>query len=225
MSTPSLVIGIDEAGRGPVVGDMFVACVALEPHAVRELASRGVRDSKALDRGRRERLFAYVITLARAVAVARATPREIDSTNLNTLFIEKACTALTKVLAACSPLEQIEVFIDAAGDPRRVAASIERVAKGFCRSVRVVAEHGADARYTVVGAASIVAKVLRDWHVDKLKRVYGDFGSGYPADPRTREWLERVVRSGRVPPIVRRSWGTYKRIASRTLLDYLDKRG
>lgn len=219
MSTPRLILGIDEAGRGPVVGDMFVACVAIEPSDLPKLRACGARDSKSMDRARRERVFQSILSIARAVAVVRATPQEIDSRNLNELFLEKACRAVKLVAARAMP-NYVEVYVDAAGDPARATRRISEALRGLGIEARVVAEHGADAKYPIVGAASIVAKVLRDWHIDSLKRVYGDFGSGYPSDPRTREWLERVVRSGSIPPIVRRSWATFRRIAARSLLDY-----
>ncbi len=224
MSTPSVVVvGVDEAGRGPVVGDMFVACVAVYEDDLPKLAALGVRDSKAMTREAREKLFPSIVSVARSVVVTRATPREIDSTNLNTLFLEKCVRALTKILRILRPTKA-RVFIDAAGDVRRARVFIEAKLADLVPELDVVAEHGADARYPVVSAASVVAKVLRDWHVDQLKRVYGDFGSGYPSDPRTRRWLEEVVKRGCVPPIVRRSWSTYRRIASRDLLSFVEKR-
>lgn len=223
MSTPSLVIGVDEAGRGPVVGDMFVACVAVSEGDVPKLVSMGVRDSKSMTREAREKLFPRILSVATCIAVARATPREIDSRNLNTLFAEKCLRVVAEVLGVIRP-RRAAVFIDAAGDPERIVSLIEPRIRRIVEQVEVVAEHGADARYPVVSAASIVAKVLRDWHVEELKKIYGDFGSGYPSDPRTRAWLEEVVKSGRVPPIVRKSWSTYRKLATRDLLSYSRKR-
>ena len=220
MSTLSAILGVDEAGRGPVVGDMFVACVCIDSSDVGKLVALGVRDSKALDRRRREELFPRILEVAKVVVVARATPREIDSTNLNKLFLDKVVEVVKRALSMYR-VGRAEVFIDSAGDPSRVSRAVEASLKGLAKEIRVVAEHGADSRYPVVGAASIVAKVLRDWHIDSLKAIYGDFGSGYPSDPRTREWLERVAREGSIPPIVRKSWATVRKLLSKTLLDYL----
>jgi ribonuclease HII len=76
-------------------------------------------------------------------------------------------------------------------------------------SVDVTAEHGADERYPVVAAASIVAKVERDRHVEQLGAAYGDVGSGYPSDPTTRTFLREYVRDhGTLPACARASWKT-----------------
>ncbi len=69
-------------------------------------------------------------------------------------------------------------------------------------------EPKADSRYPVVSAASIIAKVIRDRRIDVLRSMYGVKGSGYPADPETREWVMKVLSSGMRPPIIRYSWST-----------------
>jgi len=77
----------------------------------------------------------------------------------------------------------------------------------------VVAEHGADRKYPIVSAASILAKVRRDQEVEELRSRYGDFGSGYPSDPRTLAFLRKWIRDrGEPPPFVRRSWKTFRRM-------------
>jgi RNase HII (EC 3.1.26.4) len=73
----------------------------------------------------------------------------------------------------------------------------------------IIAEHKADQSYPIVGAASIMAKVIRDREVEALRKLHGDFGSGYPADPATRGYLERYIREHHAPPpFARRSWKT-----------------
>ncbi|OYT61275.1 MAG: ribonuclease HII [Thermofilum sp. ex4484_15] len=81
-------------------------------------------------------------------------------------------------------------------------------------NVIVIAENGADKRYPIVSAASIVAKVIRDKEVEELKKLYGDFGSGYPSDPKTLRFLRDCLRKGYLPPIVRRSWSTLRRFGA-----------
>ena len=79
--------------------------------------------------------------------------------------------------------------------------------------IRIISEHYADETYPLVSAASIMAKVRRDSEIQKLKDIYGDFGSGYPSDPRTRDFLRRLLSGGEeVPPIVRRTWKTLQRL-------------
>ncbi len=219
-----IVVGVDEAGRGPLIGDMFVAVVGIDSSRMGAVAAVGARDSKSLDRDRRESVFQKLLEVLDVVVVVRASPSEIDSKNLNLLFIEKVCQGLRKVVKMGFSIEKI--YVDACGDPARIRNSLTRCITGC----EIVAEHGADAKYPIVGAASIVAKVLRDWHIDQLKSVYGDFGSGYPSDRRTIEWLKQWYQKHReIPPIVRRSWSTIERVLgirsvsskTKTLLEYI----
>jgi ribonuclease HII len=84
-----------------------------------------------------------------------------------------------------------------------------RVAASAPDDLAVTAEHGADERYPIVGAASIVAKVERDAAVAALADEYGELGSGYPSDPTTRAFLrEYVQRHGDLPDCARASWQT-----------------
>ncbi|MEO2151636.1 MAG: ribonuclease HII, partial [Thermococcus sp.] len=103
------------------------------------------------------------------------------------------------------------VYADAADvDEERFGRELkERL--GF--KAEIIAKHRADALFPVVSAASIVAKVTRDREIEKLKAEYGEIGSGYPSDPRTRAFLENYYREhGAFPPIVRRGWKTLKKI-------------
>lgn len=224
MRSRRLVAGCDEAGRGPVVGDMFVAMVVLPEDSLPELHTAGVRDSKRLSPGRREELLPTILSAAEVVAVARVPPSSIDSGNLNRLFTDAVCRLARRIVSL--GYTPSVLYVDAAGREDVVSYRISRC---LPPEVRVVAEHEADSRYIPVAAASIVAKVLRDWHIESLKRLYGDMGSGYPSDPRTRAWLESYLREhGELPPIVRRSWATVRRLLGekgrRTLLDYLGGR-
>lgn len=182
----------------------------------------GVRDSKRLTRGRREELFKYIVSSARAVAVTRIPPNLIDRENLNTLEIKSLCRLLAKILS----ITNIEkVYIDAFANPNKIKEHVKLCVKNLSVD-SIIAEHGADSMYTVVGAASIVAKVLRDRYVDLLKTVYGDFGSGYPSDKRTVDWLKNYYQKYKsVPPIVRKSWKTVENIihGARTLDHYVRK--
>lgn len=207
------IAGVDEAGRGPLIGDLFMAIVVIDSEQDSFLRSLGVKDSKRLTRSRREELFRYIVGTARVVAVTRITPSAIDRENINTLEIKSLCRLLTKVLTITS-IER--VYIDAFASPDKIKEHVRPCLKSLSID-NVIAEHGADSLYTVVGAASIVAKVLRDIHVDELKMVYGDFGSGYPSDRRTVDWLKNYYQRHRsIPPIVRRSWKTVENIIRRT---------
>ena len=204
-----IVLGIDEAGRGPVIGNMFVVGVALRDTDLRLLSEMGVRDSKSLDRRRRETLYPKILEAAVAHRVVSYAPRIIDRENINTLF-RRAVELIVREMLNILRGRLERVSIDLTGPPSILLDSIRNA--GFHGEVRAV--HRADSKYVEVAAASIVAKVMRDRHVDALKRVYGDFGSGYPSDPKTRTWLrEWYVGNRSLPAIVRRSWKTIKQIA------------
>jgi ribonuclease HII len=84
-------------------------------------------------------------------------------------------------------------------------------------SAEVVSEHKADARYAVVGAASIVAKVTRDRIIDELRAEFGEIGSGYPSDAKTVSFLKEYIREHGVPPTcARKSWQTVTDIMSKS---------
>jgi len=192
--------GVDEAGKGPVLGSMFAAAVRAEPAELPD----GVGDSKDIKPACRERLAGEIRASADAVGIAEIPVGRIDAdgTDMNTLTVEAQAEALSAVAH-----DGLSGMVDA-GDTdaerfgRRVAAAVDA-------DVTVTAEHGADETDPLVGAASIIAKVARDSHVTELAEQYGDVGSGYPSDPTTRSFLaDYVDRHGELPACARRSWST-----------------
>jgi ribonuclease HII len=219
MRSGELVVGVDEAGRGSLVGDMFVAAVAVGRDRVHLLPALGVRDSKSLSRERRALLAPRILEVADAVVVCRVVPEEIDRENLNDLEVE-AIERIARQLKA-RDLAVGEVVVDeVAGRARDIEVAIHR----YYPEARVAVVPRADRDYPAVAAASIVAKFLRDKHVELLGRVYGEIGSGYPSDPRTLEWLRRVKSSGKLPSCVRRSWRTVSKVTTVTLEAFAKKR-
>jgi ribonuclease HII len=196
-------VGSDEAGKGPVLGPMVAAAVRVDPDDL----SPAVDDSKRLTAARREELAAEVRAAAAGVSVAVIPTARIDApeTDMNTLTVAAHAEAVAGVAR-----DGDSVYTDA-GDVSE-ARFARRVAEGVAErgvDLEVRAEHGADARYPVVAAASIVAKVERDRRVTELKDEYGDVGSGYPSDPTTRSFLKEYVREhGVLPPCARASWKT-----------------
>ncbi|MEM0014800.1 MAG: ribonuclease HII [Zestosphaera sp.] len=202
--TETLILGIDEAGRGPVIGDMFVACVGFNEGGEGSLIGLGVKDSKRLKPRARSALFPRIVEVARVVFVRRYSPGQIDAANVNDLFVNAVTSAVKSAFEAGFKVGR--VYVDALSSPKHRLKIVE----GLPSSVELVYEFGADRKYPIVAAASIIAKYLRDAHVRTLHEVYGDFGSGYPSDPRTIKWLsEHAVLE---VPIVRRSWSTLARL-------------
>ncbi len=193
-------VGVDEAGKGPVLGSMFAAAVRIDPDDLPE----GVADSKSLSAQRRRDLASEIRGRAHAVGVAEIPVARIDDpeTGMNGLTVAAQAEAL-----AAAARDGDEVYADA-GDTN--AVRFERnVAEAAPVDADLRAEHGADESYPVVSAASIVAKVERDAHVGTLAAEYGDLGSGYPGDPATRAFLrEFVAENGRLPDCARESWQT-----------------
>jgi ribonuclease HII len=192
--------GVDEAGKGPVLGSMFAAAVRADPAALPD----GVGDSKDIRPERREELAGDIRQSADAVGVAEIPVERIDAdgTDMNTLTVDGQAEALSAVAR-----DGLSGMVDA-GDTD-AARFGRRVADAVDADLTVTAEHGADETDPLVGAASIIAKVARDAHVAELAEEYGDVGSGYPSDPTTRTFLaDYVDRHGELPACARRSWST-----------------
>ncbi|WP_135829437.1 ribonuclease HII [Halorussus halobius] len=212
-SVGRVVFGVDEAGKGPVLGSMFAAAVRVaEP----DILPAGVDDSKRLAPERREALAAELRADDRvAVGVAEIPVARIDDpeTDMNTLTVAAHAEAAAEVLG---PDERGATGLLDAGDTSEQRFA-RRVADRLPAAVDLTARHGADEDHAVVGAASVVAKVARDAHVEALAAAsadeygpaFGDLGSGYPSDPTTREFLDSFVAAfGELPDCARRSWST-----------------
>ncbi|MEM1993886.1 MAG: ribonuclease HII [Nitrososphaerales archaeon] len=213
-----LVGGVDDAGRGCIIGPLVLAGVALEEGKVDKLTEIGVRDSKTLSPAARTKIYSLIKKVADRVVTVKVPPEEVDKyvirrkkfIRLNLLEAEAAARVIEELGAEV-------VYVDASDtDPIRFRNNILASLK---RKVVVISEHAADRTYPVVSAASIVAKVERDAEISILREKYGDFGSGYPADPSTisflRDWL---IKYGDMPPFARRSWRTWKRLVDGRLV-------
>jgi len=196
------MFGVDEAGKGPVLGSMFAAAVVVEDAAA---LPDGVADSKQLAPERREALASEIrATAGVRVGLAEITPARIDDpeTDMNGLTVAAHAEAIDDagVDGATGVVDAGDTDADRFGC--RVAAATDG-------EVEVTAEHGADETHEVVGAASIVAKVERDAQMARLGERHGAVGSGYPSDPTTREFLRAYVgERGELPPFARATWAT-----------------
>ena len=194
--------GVDEAGKGPVLGSLFAGAVALEDPS---RLPGDVDDSKRLAPATRERIDAEL----RAdddvrVAVAEIPPARIDDpdTDMNTLTVVAQARALSAIAR-----DGDTGVVDASDTSESRFA--RRVREHATVDVDVTAEHGADSTHDVVAAGSVVAKVARDAQMTALEREHGAVGSGYPSDPTTRAFLADYVDAhGDLPPFARASWAT-----------------
>lgn len=211
------IMGIDEAGRGPVLGPMVYGCLYCARSYEKTLSTLNFADSKTLKEEKRENLFENLKAnelLGWAVDVI--DPRELSAKmlkkikiNLNEISHDSASGLVTRVLNMGVFLT--EVYVDTVGDPEKYRIKLsERFP-----SIKFVVAKKADSLYPVVSGASIVAKVtrdraLRDWVLDETaENMTRNFGSGYPGDPETKAWLQQHQHSVfGFPTLVRFSWGT-----------------
>jgi ribonuclease HII len=207
-------IGVDEAGKGPVLGSMFAAAVRA-PHTT---VPDGVDDSKRLSDDRREQLAETLRADDRLdAAVVEVPTTRIDAGNMNDLVVEAHAEAAGAVATAGDVGLCDAGDVDADRFAARVAARIEV-------ELTVEARHGADADDDLVAAASVLAKSAREAHVDDLASAYGAVGSGYPSDRTTREFLRRHVdETGGLPDCARRSWATSEELLARAKQSALEE--
>ena len=204
--------GVDEAGRGPVMGPLVVGAVYVDDDTpLREL---GVKDSKKLSPKRREELYDRIIDAAEGYSIITLSAEEIDTKrarmSLNMVEMEMFAEAVSRM-----PVTR--VYVDCP-DPNE-----EKF--GNMLSVRidntpVTARHKADDTYPVVSAASILAKVTRDRLIAEISEEFGEnIGSGYPSDPVTIAFIEKWLKEkGCTPRHTRNSWDTVKNLKSRLLV-------
>jgi len=196
-----MICGVDEAGKGAVLGPLVVAAVSCREDA--ECRAVGARDSKDLTPRERARLFRE-ITERFPYTVISCTPGEIDALRKRMTLNDFLAQAHAEVISRLGPdLAYVDACdVDARRYGRRVAALVRS-------SCQVISEHRADGRYAVVGAASIVAKVTRDEAIAALASEHGEIGSGYPSDPYTVAHLQNYLKAHHhPPPYARRSWAT-----------------
>ena len=198
------VLGIDEAGRGCVLGALYVGAFLTDDVHDDRLLEAGAADSKALTPAKRLRARALLAELGKTQVLA-IPASAIDQGNLNTLE-EDAIVALVK------RWKPDRVVIDALGHPRTLPKVLARL-QSRARATEWLMEPKADALYPVVGAASIFAKTDRDGALMRLAEAHGDLGSGYPSDPTTKAWLAAHHATGKPwPDFVRTKWATIQNL-------------
>ena len=197
------ILGIDEAGRGSVLGPMVIAGVIVPEKMDKVLERMGVKDSKRLTPNRRtilsrklRKMFEYEIVVISA--------REIDelrASGVNLNEIEK--NAMESIILKLKPEKAIVDAVD---------VKAQRFQDNLCKDTGfdVIAEHKADDKYIEVSAASIIAKAERDAQIQEINKEFiksGGIGSGYPSDPNTKKFLTNFT-SDEMPDFVRKSWAT-----------------
>ena len=212
-----MIAGIDEAGKGPVIGPMCIGGIKIEESKVHILKLLGVADSKKLTPKKRENLASLIKKHSDGYTILEVSPFQIDEL--------RKIMSMNEVMVVCfaKVLEQLKpdlVYVDAADvKAERFAENLRRqyakTNQSDSTKITIVSMHQADVLYPTVSAASIIAKVRRDEVIKELKKELNvDFGSGYPSDPKTKEFLFKWGRqhSGEFPSIVRQSWKTIEKV-------------
>lgn len=208
----TLICGIDEAGRGPVIGPLVMCGLLIKEEDEKELIRLKVKDSKLLTKTQREFLFDKIKEVSQKYKIIVIGPSEIDKAvhnhdglNLNKLEARKSAEILNE-------LNMDKAIIDApSNNIKNYKKYLMRFVKN--KNIEVILEHKADVNYPVVSAASILAKVTRDNEIEKLKKHIGiDFGSGYMSDPKTVEFLKNNFE--KYENLFRKSWFPYKKLVN-----------
>ena len=199
--------GIDEAGRGSVLGPLVVGAVYSEADDI--LIDIGVKDSKKLSPKTRERMY-DMIADACEFCVVPISAEEIDERRKKISLNE---IELEMFIRACSKVPVSAIYADCP-DVNEVGFSKEmsRLIKG----PEIIARHKADDIFPIVSAASIIAKVTRDRMIADIQKEFGtDIGSGYHSDRYTMEFIEKWMKdNGCPPPHTRRSWEPIKQMVT-----------
>ncbi len=210
----TFILGVDDAGRGPVIGPMVLAGCLIKEENEEKLRKIGVRDSKLLTSKRREHLAKEIKKIAESFAVVLIFPDEIDSRNhigLNLNKIEAIKAGEIIDILNDNSRRKIKVIVDCPSPNKKswqryLMSKVEKK-----ENLRFFCEHKADRDYIPVAAASILAKTTRDAEIHKIKqRLKIDFGSGYPSDPITIKFLTENYHKHKNDGMFRHTWGTIK---------------
>ncbi len=218
------ICGVDEAGRGPVIGPLVICAYCIDEKELPELKKLNVKDSKLLTPKQRNSFYSKLKKLSKDFKLAVISAQEIDSrnavgTNLNQLEALKIAELLDDL---CPDV----VYVDSPTSPKADKFAEMILKTSVHKHIKIVAEHKADSKYPICSAASIIAKVDRDDEIEMIKKEIGlDFGSGYPADPITKRFVKEHWENS-LSQYIRKSWGTIKELeklkGQKTLTEFED---
>jgi ribonuclease HII len=218
-------LGIDDAGRGPVIGPMILAGVLIDKKTEAELKKLGVKDSKQLTQKRREFLEKIIKEKSETFEVVLSHPAEIDGSNAKGIKLnELEAIKIAKIINKINKEDKkIKVIIDCPSPSIIKWQDFLKTKIKNLSNLEISCEHKADKRHTSVAAASVLAKCVREKEMTKLKEKYGEgIGSGYTSDSSTQRFLEKYAQKYQDKGIFRKTWATWKRVASKAAQEKLD---
>ena len=206
-----LTLGIDEAGKGPIIGSLFIAGAMFNEEDLSKIKLAGVKDSKLLSHKKRKELAKIIENLAVGIKVIQVEPREIDKAvlddngfNLNWLEAEKQAEIINQ-------LKPHRVIIDCPSPNIKAYTSYIKklIDPILLKTLKLIIEHKADKNFCECSSASIIAKCTREEEVEKIEKLVGEsIGSGYPSNKVCQEFLKENYE--KYPNLIRKSWSTYK---------------
>lgn len=215
----ALILGIDDAGRGPVIGPMVLAGCLITEETEKEFKKLGIRDSKQLTKKRREYLESLIKEKARAFALQVTHPKELDRENQDGINLnEVEAKMVSKIINELNNSKEIggskiKVVIDCPSPNRLKWKESVQIKVDNLSNLEISCEHKADKNHIAVSAASILAKEERERQMRSLKEKYGsEIGSGYCSDPLTKKFLEKNIKKLHNHGIFRKSWKTWKKV-------------
>ena len=202
------ICGIDDAGRGSMIGPLVIAGISIKEKNLKNLKSIGVRDSKKLTPKIREILYKKILKIVDDYYVVRITPKTIDRSvfkhDLNHLEAKNMAKVVAKLKSNVSYVDSCDV------DYKRFGREISSLSS----NAKIKSYHHADSRFVTVAAASIIAKVSRDRTIHRLNKNF-NLGSGYPSDKKTVLAVKKILSKKKSESFIRMSWKPVKKITSK----------
>ena len=214
-----LNLGIDDAGRGPVIGPMVLAGCLLDGKAEAGLKKSGVRDSKELTQKRREHLDGIIKKEAEKFEIIVIQPKVIDElekrqgVRLNELEAEACADIINKINTGSG---KIKIVVDCPSPNKEKWKDYLKTKTENLSNLEISCEHKADKNHVSVSAASVLAKNVREKEMSVLREKYGDgIGSGYCSDPLTLRFMEKNMQKYADDGIFRKTWSTWKNLVQK----------
>ena len=208
------ITGVDEAGRGPVIGPLVVAALSIPAEDEQKLRQQNIKDSKLLSVKRRTELEEWILNQEGWIhQVVICHPARIDSyvvnMGLNLLEVELFAEALNSIGKT-----EGTIIVDACDvNEERFASRIASRLVDWPWPVQLISEHKADFNHLIVAAASILAKQERDRQMKNISDEFGmNLGSGYPSDAITVGALPALLTGDCPHPQLRWSWKTIRKL-------------
>ncbi|MFA4953641.1 MAG: ribonuclease HII [Candidatus Pacearchaeota archaeon] len=213
-----LKLGIDDAGRGPVIGPMVLAGCLIDDETEKEFKKLGVKDSKQLTAKRREHLAEIIKEKAETFEVIIIHPREIDGGGSDRIKLNEleaiACASIINKIN--KGYKKINVVLDCPSPNTTKWKDFLKTKIENLSNLEISCEHKADVNHVSVSAASILAKSTREKEMSTLREKYGDeMGTGYCSDPETCKFLEKYLEKYNDDGIFRKTWITWKNAISK----------